>query len=425
MTAQGQPARSTTAADVPRRNWAGNVRYAARAFHRPTSVDELRRLVAGSTRIRAVGSGHSFNRFGDTDGDLVTLAGLPPVVDLDRERGQVTVTGAMRYGDLARHLHTQGYALANLASLPHISVAGAVATATHGSGQTHGNLASAVAGLELVTADGDLLRVDRDTDAFAGMVVGLGALGLVTRVTLDVVPTFELRQYVRLDLDREALNEALGSAYSVSVFTDFRSPRLREVWRKQLADQPPPPADWLGTTAADAPRHPVLGMPAENCTPQLGEPGPWHERLPHFKLGFTPSSGDELQSEYHVPRTAAADALAALDGVAHLIAPVLLVSELRTVAADELWLSPNHQRDSFVLHFTWVADTAAVLPVVAEVEERLAPFAPRPHWGKVFVTDPEELAARYPRYADFAALLRHLDPTGTFRTELLDRYLPR
>ncbi|MGC4863997.1 FAD-binding protein [Micromonospora sp. DT53] len=423
MTAQGSHAAPTT--DVPRRNWAGNVRYAAKAFHRPTSVDELRRLVAGSSRIRAVGSGHSFNRLGDTDGDLVSLAGLPPVVEVDPERGQVTVSGALRYGDVARQLHTQGYALANLASLPHISVAGAVATATHGSGQTHGNLASAVAGLELVTADGDLLRVDRDTDGFAGMVVGLGALGVVTRVTLDVVPTFALRQYVRLDLDRAALDEALGSAYSVSVFTDFRTPRLREVWRKQLADQPPPPADWLGTTAADQPRHPVLGMPAENCTPQLGEPGPWHERLPHFKLGFTPSSGDELQSEYHVARTSAADALAALDDVADLIAPVLLVSELRTVAADELWLSPNYRRDSFVLHFTWVDDTAAVLPVVAAVEERLAPFAPRPHWGKVFVTDPAELSTRYPRHADFAALLTDLDPKGTFRTDLLDRYFPR
>ncbi|MEV1316448.1 FAD-binding protein [Micromonospora arborensis] len=427
MIVQGQNDTSATATDVPRRNWAGNVRYAARAFHRPASTDELRRLVAGSTRIRAVGSGHSFNRFGDTDGDLVTLAGLPQAVDVDHERRQVTVSGAMRYGDVARQLHTQGYALANLASLPHISVAGATATATHGSGQTHGNLATAVAGLELVTADGDLLRVDRDADGdtFAGMVVGLGALGLVTRVTLDVVPAFELRQYVSLDLDREALDEALGSAYSVSVFTDWRTPRLREVWRKQVADQAPPPADWLGTTAADAPRHPVLGMPPENCTPQLGEPGPWHERLPHFKLGFTPSSGDELQSEYHVPRTAAADALAALDDVAHLIAPVLLVCELRTVAADELWLSPNHQRDSFVVHFTWIDDTAAVLPVVAAVEERLAPFAPRPHWGKVFVTDPAELATRYPRYADFAAQLTHLDPTGKFRTDLLDRYFPR
>ncbi|MFG1838036.1 FAD-binding protein [Micromonospora sp. NPDC049175] len=427
MIAHGQHDTPTTAADVPRRNWAGNVRYAARAFHRPTSTDDLRRLVAGSTRIRAVGSGHSFNRLGDTDGDLVTLAGLPPVVEVDRERGQVTVSGAIRYGDLARHLHTQGYALANLASLPHISVAGAVATATHGSGQAHGNLATAVAGLELVTAAGDLLRVDRETDAdtFAGMVVGLGALGLATRVTLDVVPAFELRQYVSLDLDREALDEALGSAYSVSVFTDWRTPRLREVWRKQAVDQPPPSADWLGTTAADQPRHPVLGMPPENCTPQLGEPGPWHERLPHFKLGFTPSGGEELQSEYHVPRTAAADVLATLDEVAHLIAPVLLVCELRTVAADELWLSPNYRRDSFVVHFTWIDDTAAVLPVVAAVEARLAPFAPRPHWGKVFVTDPAELADRYPRHADFAALLPRLDPTGKFRTAPLDHHFPR
>ncbi|MEV4657865.1 FAD-binding protein [Micromonospora sp. NPDC049301] len=412
---------------MPRRNWAGNVRYAARAFHRPTSTDELRRLVAGSARIRAVGSGHSFNRIGDTTGDLVTLAGLPPAIDVDVERSRVTVTGALRYGDVARQLHTQGYALANLASLPHISVAGAVATATHGSGQTHGNLATSVAALELVTADGDLLHVDRDTDGdtFAGMVVGLGALGLVTRVTLDVVPAFEVRQYVRLDLPREALDEALGSAYSVSVFTDWRTPRLREVWRKQRAEQPPPPADWLGTTAADEPRHPVLGMPAENCTVQLGVPGPWHERLPHFKLGFTPSSGDELQSEYHLPRAAAAQALAALDDVAHLIAPVLLVCELRTVTADELWLSPNHHRDTLAVHFTWIGDPVAVAPVLAAVEERLAPFAPRPHWGKVFAADPAALAARYPRYADFAALLTRLDPTGKFRTDELDHYFPR
>ncbi|MET8282602.1 FAD-binding protein [Micromonospora sp. NPDC005174] len=425
MTTPGPNATSTAAPEVPRRNWAGNVRYAARAFHRPTSLDELRRLVAGSRRVRALGTGHSFNRLGDTDGDLVSLAGLPESVAVDRERAQVTVSGAMRYGDLARHLHTQGYALANMASLPHISVAGAVATATHGSGPTHGNLASAVAGLELVTADGDLLRIDRDTDTFAGMVVGLGALGLVTRVTLDLVPTFELRQYVRLDLDPDALDEAFDSAYSVSVFTDWRTPQLREVWRKQFADQPPPEADWLGTTAADQPRHPVLGMPPENCTPQLGEPGPWHERLPHFKLGFTPSSGDELQSEYHLPRSAAADALAALADVAHLIAPVLHVCELRTVAADELWLSPNYQRDSFVVHFTWIADTDAVLPVLAAVEERLARFAPRPHWGKVFVTDPTELAARYPRHADFTALLTNLDPKAKFHTNQLDHYFPR
>jgi xylitol oxidase len=407
------------------RNWAGNIRYAARRRYAPTTVDELRRLVAGSDRIRAAGTGHSFNRLGDTTGDLVSLAGLPPTVDLDPERGTVTVAAGLRYGDVATALHARGYALAALASLPHISVAGAVATGTHGSGDATGNLATAVAGLELVTADGDLLTVDRSADRFAGMVVSLGALGLVTRVTLDVLPTFDVRQYVRLDLDRADLDAAFASAYSVSGFTDWRSRRINQVWRKQRADAPPPPAEWLGTVAADTPRHPVPGMPAQNCTAQLGEPGPWHERLPHFRLGFTPSSGDELQSEYHLARAVAAEALAALDPMADRIAAVLQVSELRTVAADELWLSPNQGRDSLAVHFTWIGDEDAVAPVVAEVEQRLTPYAPRPHWGKVFGLEPAAVAAAYPRHGDFLALLRDLDPAGKFRTAELDRYFPR
>ncbi|MFF5171793.1 FAD-binding protein [Micromonospora sp. NPDC000089] len=409
-----------------RRNWAGNVSYAARAVHRPTSLDELRKLVAGAERARALGTGHSFNRLGDTTGDLISLAGLPPTVEVDRERGTVTVAAGLRYGDLATRLHADGLALANLASLPHISVAGAVSTGTHGSGPGNRNLAAAVAGLELVTAGGDLLTVDRADSRFAGMVVSLGALGVVTRVTLDVLPTFTISQYVRRDLPRDALDVALDSAYSVSGFTTWRSPAtIDRVWRKQYADQPPPADDWLGTVPADVPEHPVPGMDPVHCTPQLGEPGPWHERLPHFRLGFTPSSGDELQSEYHLPRWAAADALAALDPIADRIAAVLQISELRTVAADELWLSPNQGRDTLAVHFTWIADAAQVLPVVAEVERRLMPFTPRPHWGKVHTVEPAALAATYPRYADFVALLTELDPTGTFRTEQLDRYFPR
>ncbi|MFI2647432.1 FAD-binding protein [Micromonospora fulviviridis] len=403
-------------------NWAGNVTWSARARHRPSTLDELRRLVAGADRVRAVGTGHSFNRLGDTAGVQVSVAGLPPTIVLDRDRGTVTVAAGLRYGDLATALHAEGYAVANLASLPHISVAGAVATATHGSGPAHGNLATAVAALELVTADGDLLTVDRADPRFAGLVVHLGALGVVARLTLDVVPAFEVRQYVRLGLPRAALDDALGAAYSVSVFTGWRSPRFDQVWLKQRADQPPPPADWLDTWTADTPRHPVPGMPAQNCTEQLGVPGPWHERLPHFRLGFTPSSGDELQSEWHLARSDGAAALAALDPAAERIAAVLQVCELRTVAADGLWLSPNHERDSLAVHFTWVGDPAAVAPVLDEVEERLAPFAPRPHWGKLFTRDP---AAAYPRHDDFRALLREFDPAGKFRTALLDRYFPR
>lgn len=412
--------------DPPRHNWAGNVRYRARRFHRPTTLDELRRLVADSTRLRAVGSGHSFNTLGDTEGDLVTLTGLPSTFRLDRERGTVTVAAGLRYGDVATRLHTHGYALPNLASLPHISVAGSIATGTHGSGTGNGNLATAVSGLTIVTADGDLLHVDRDTTPdFAGMVVSLGALGVVTEVTLDVVQTFEVRQYVHLDLPREALDEALGSAYSVSVFTDWRTPRLGQVWRKQLAADPPPPPDWLGTTAARTPQHPVPGMPPQSCTVQFGAPGPWHERLPHFRLGFNPSNGEELQSELHLPRRAVADALHALDPIADRIAAVVQICEVRTIAADRLWLSPQYGRDTVALHFTWIADPAAVTPVVAEVEQRLALFAPRPHWGKVFTVDPATLATAYPRWHDFLALRARLDPGGVFDTPDLDRYLPR
>ncbi|SBT65038.1 xylitol oxidase [Micromonospora sediminicola] len=403
-------------------NWAGNVRWSARDRHRPTSVDEVRRLVAGADRARAVGTGHSFNRLGDTAGTQITLAGLPPSVALDPDRRTVTVAAGVRYGDLATALHNQGYALRNLASLPHISVAGSVATATHGSGPANGNLATAVAALELVTADGDLLTVDRTEPRFAGLVVNLGALGVVTRLTLDVVPTFAVRQFVRLGLPRAALDEALDAAYSVSVFTGWRSDRFDQVWIKQDADQAPPPADWLDTVAADTPRHPVPGMSPEHCTAQLGEAGPWHERLPHFRLGFTPSSGDELQSEWHVARADAAAALAALDPVAERIAAVLQVCELRTVAADELWLSPNFRRDTLAVHFTWVGDPVAVALVLAEVEQRLAPFAPRPHWGKLFERDP---AAAYPRHGDFRALLREFDPDGKFRTPEMDVYFPR
>ncbi|MFE0589177.1 FAD-binding protein [Micromonospora echinospora] len=410
---------------VPTRNWAGNVTWSAARRHRPTTVDELRELVAASRRIRAVGSRHSFNRLADTTGDLVAVDGLPPTVEIDPVRGTATVAAGLRYGEVAARLHEQGYALPNMASLPHISVAGAVATATHGSGERHGNLATSVVALELVTADGDLVRVDATDARFPGLVVGLGAYGVVVRLTLALVPTFEIRQYVHLDLPREAMDEALASAYSVSLFTDWRGTGFDQVWRKQVADQEPPPTRWLGATAADTPRHPVPGLPGDPCTVQLGVPGPWHERLPHFRPGFTPSSGQELQSEYHVPRTAAAEALAALDGVRDRIAAVVQICELRTVAADRLWLSPQYDRDTLSIHFTWIADAGAVAPVVAAVEERLAPFAPRPHWGKVFDLPPAAVAAAYPRFADAVAAMVAADPTGTFRNDLLDRYLPR
>lgn len=412
-------------------NWAGNVTFRAARHHRPTSLDELQVLVAGSDRLRVLGTGHSFNRIADTTGDLVSVGDLPTTCEVDDHRRTVTVAGGMRYGEVVGPLHQQGWALHNLGSLPHISVAGAVATGTHGSGAGNGNLASAVRALEMVTADGEIVSLDRDRDAetFAGCVVALGALGVVTRLTLDVVPAYRMRQYVYDDLPIDALaghlDEVLSGAYSVSIFTDWREPVRGQVWLKRLdTDAGEPPGRWLGARLADGPRHPVRGMPTRSCTPQLGDPGPWHERLPHFRLEFTPSSGEELQSEYFVARGDALGALHAVAALRHRVAPVLQIAEIRAVAADDLWLSPAYRQDSVALHFTWIADEEAVAPVVAAVEDALALFGARPHWGKVFGTPPGVVAGRYERFADFAALARRLDPSGKLRNDMVEAYVP-
>nr|MDT0662196.1 FAD-binding protein [Micromonospora sp. DSM 115978] len=414
-------------------NWAGNVTFGAGRVHRPETVDELRKLVAGVPKLRTLGTGHSFNRLADTTGDLVSVTALPRQVHIDPAGPLVTVPAGLRYGDLVARLHEAGWALPNLASLPHISVAGACATGTHGSGERNGGLATSVSALRLVTAEGDLVTLDRrtDPDRFPGAVVALGALGVVVDLTLDLVPAFDIRQYVYQDLPREHLDahhaEILGAGHSVSLFTDWTGPRFNQVWVKRRVDDPGPwrpEPRWYGATLADRPLHPVPGMSAENCTGQLGEPGPWYARLPHFKLEFTPSSGEELQSEYLLHRASLSEALDAVDRVRHLVAPALQISEIRTIAADDLWLSPSYGRDSVAIHFTWVKDPDAVAPALAAVEEGLAPLAARPHWGKLFGVPPADLAARYPRHGDFVELARHFDPAGKFRNDLLDRYFP-
>ena len=415
-----------------RTNWAGNVRFGAAGFHRPGSLAELQRLVAGRPRVHALGTGHSFNEIADTPGEQVSVAGLPPLIEIDSDRHTVTVSGGLRYGELAATLDRAGRALRNLGSLPHISVAGSCATGTHGSGDGNGVLATSVSALEMITADGDLVTVSQDTDPgrFPGAVVALGALGIVTRLTLRTVPSFGVRQYVYEDLPRDQVTAHLGeifaSAYSVSLFTDWRDPVFRQAWLKRRADAPGSAEagpQWMGGRLADGPRNPVPGMSAANCTEQLGVPGPWYERLPHFRLEFTPSAGDELQSEYLLPRGQAAAALDALGPVASQLAAVLQIAEIRTVAADDLWLSPCYQRDTVAFHFTWVNDWPAVAPVLARVEERLAPFAPRAHWGKLFTTSPVTVRDGYPRMDDFRALVRDFDPAGKFRNDLLDRYI--
>jgi alditol oxidase len=405
-------------------NWAGTHAYRAARIHRPSTVDEVREIVAAAPRVRVLGSRHSFSDVGDSD-ELVALDGLAADVIVDRAVGTVSVSAGVKHGELAVALNAEGLALHNLASLPHISIGGAVATATHGSGERNGNLATAVAGLELVTSSGELIAARRGDPDFDGLVVGLGALGAVTRVTVDVEPAYEVRQRVFEGLSWEALLEHFDAiaagGYSVSVFTSWDD-AVEMVWVKsRLTEAAEDVRDELfGAIAATVDRHPIIGLDPVNCTPQLGVAGPWSDRLPHFRMGFTPSHGEEIQSEYFVARRHAVGAIAAIRELAPVVRPVLQVSELRTIAADRLWMSPQYQQDTMAIHFTWRREPEAVLRVLADVEAALRPFGARPHWGKVFVARAADLAPLYERLPDFVALMERFDPRGAFRNPWLE-----
>lgn len=413
---------------VTERNWAGNYGYQAPRFAHPESLVELQDLVAGAAKVSALGSRHSFNDIADTSGTLVVLDELDTGISVDTQNMTVTVGGGTRYGTLAAELQRRGFALHNLASLPHISVAGAVATATHGSGDGNGNLATAVAALELVTADGTVITARRGDAGFAGMVVGLGALGIVSRLTLDIEPSFDVAQTVfeGLDWDQvlEDFDALTSSAYSVSLFTDWSGSTVGQAWLKNRTDQAVLPGalpEFFSGAPATQARHPLPGVSGSNCTQQLGVPGAWSDRLAHFRMEFTPSKGDELQSEYLIPREHAVEALRVMRGLSEMVTPLLLIGEVRTIAADQLWLSPNYGRDGIGLHFTWRQDEPAVKAILPLLEAKLARFGPRPHWGKLFHGDAASLAPLYPRFADFTALAGRLDPAGKFRNAFLDR----
>ncbi len=405
-------------------NWAGNITYAAAQVARPGSVEELQELVSRSPRIRALGSGHTFTELPDSEGVLVSLSGIPfdPVVD--DAAPTLTVGAGARYGDLPAILEPAGWALGNLASLPHISVVGAVATGTHGSGVRNPSMAAAVAGLQIVGPDGSVREVRRGDADFDGSVVALGALGIVARVTLDIEPTYAVRQDVLEELAFSALTEQFdelaGTAYSVSFFTGWVGETVDQVWVKsrELDRAPSMP----GARPATGTRH-MLGGDVRAVTEQGGVPGPWLDRLAHFRLAFTPSNGAELQSEYLMPRRHAAAAIQAMRAVGPQLAPVLMVSEIRTVAADSLWLSPSEGEDALAFHFTWRSDTPGVYAVLPVIEAALEPFGARPHWGKCFTTPGSRLAGLYPHWADFAELRGRVDATGKFGNRFLTTLL--
>jgi len=420
------------AQDQPLVNWAGNYRYGTQRVTSLSSVSEVQDFVRKHERFKVLGTRHCFNGIADSVDKFLSLREMKDIA-LDGAARKVTIGSGLSYGQLSPYLDRQGFALHNLASLPHISVAGACATATHGSGPKNGNLSTSVSGLEVVSANGDLLTFARDKDpgAFHAAVVHLGAIGVVTRVTLDLQPTFTMRQDVYLDLPmahaREHFDEIVSAGYSVSLFTDWQKGRINEVWVKRRIETGgaslTASKDFYGARPATTNVHPIVELSAENCTEQMGVPGPWYERLPHFRMGFTPSSGKELQSEYFVPRRNAVDAIAAVERLRDQVSPHLMISELRTIEADELWMSPCYKRPSLAIHFTWKQDWEAVRQVLPMIERELAPFEVRPHWGKLFAIPSAQLQQRYEKCAEFKRFVAQCDPQGKFRNAFLNTTL--
>ena len=408
-------------------NWAGNAAYGAEAILEPRTVEELQGMVAGWSRVHALGTRHSFTDIADTPGALISLGRMDPDIRIDPAAMTAGVSAGTRYGVLIRELQAQGFALHNTGSLPHISVAGATATGTHGSGDGNGILSTAISAVDLVRADGSLVTVDRSSDDLSALAVGLGAFGILTRITLDIEPTYVVRQDVYRQAPWETvldqLDEVMASAYSVSLLADFASPTVMQVWLKTRLDSGEHPkvaptlfgATWYDDSEELAP---------ENVNQRASVPGPWSDRIPHFRLEGQPSNGgDELQSEYYVGREHGVQALEALRALGAQISPHLLIAEIRTAAADSLWLSPAYERDVLCVGFTWakhIPEVAALLPVI---EEALAPFEPRPHWGKLFHLGADVIGPRFPRLPDFLAVRRRYDPEQKFWSPFLERTL--
>jgi len=410
------------------KNWAGNLEYSTDRLYSANSLEEVRSYVKKQNKLKVLGTRHCFNNIADSTDNFLSLKSMDKVVALEPEARTVTVDAGMTYGQLCPLLHSKGFALHNLASLPHISIAGACSTATHGSGEKNGNLATAVSALEIVTAAGEVVKLSRhrDGEAFLGAAVGLGALGVIAKVTLDIQPTYMVRQYVYENLPlgevKDHFDAIESSAYSVSLFTDWRNQLVSEVWIKSRDEEGQAfdaTTEFFGAKRATKNLHPIAELSAENCTEQMGVPGPWYERLPHFRMGFTPSAGKELQSEYFVPRQHAVEAILAVERLRDQVSPHLMISEIRTIAADNLWLSPCYEQPCVSIHFTWKQDWPAVRKLLPVIEKELAPFKARPHWGKVFTTSPAELKSIYQKLPDFIQLSKKYDAQGKFRNEFL------
>ena len=405
------------------KNWAGNIKFQDSKTIAPKSIAEIQNIVRKNPKVKARGTAHCFNTIADTKHLALLLDQMPKEIIINKEKKSVTVSAGLKYGEVAEELHKNGWALHNLASLPHISIAGAIATGTHGSGSNNGILATAVKSFDVVLADGSFRNINSsDGDLFYGGVIGLGLIGIVVRVELEIQPTFNLGQNVYLEMSRNNFRnnfeEIMNSGYSVSYVTTWQQAVDGEVWVKFLEGSNPP-KELFGSKPATEKLHLLKNHSAEPCNDQLGIIGPWHLRLPHFKMEFTPSSGTELQSEFFVNKAQASSVLLALEAIADQISIPLMGSEIRTIASDNFWMSPQYKSDDVGLHFTW-KQVPETFEAVKAIEEVLAAFHYRPHLGKIYSATPAYISSVFPKFKNFQQLITEIDPKNKFGNEMTD-----
>ncbi len=424
-------AENETSEDMNIRNWAGNITYSTGNLSQPATLDDIRERVRSEAHLRGLGTRHCFNTIADSSYHLLSQEKRQALIEINPAKARVLVEAGARYGDFCRLIDKEGFALKNLASLPHISAAGASGTSTHGSGVNNGSLATEIAGFELVKANGEVVQISREKDPeiLRGMAVHLGCFGIISRVSLDLVPAYEVEQRVYRNLPMAALEthfeEIMSAGYSVSLFTDWQNKNINQIWIKSLTDEQGIVKDpeFFGARLADRDMHPIDTEPAENCTPQMGLAGPWYERLPHFKMDFMPSKGDELQAEFFIPFEHAWKAISTLEKMHTDIAPHLFITEIRSIAADDIWMSPFYRQKSVAIHFTLKQHKEVYSQLLPKIEAALQPFHVKPHWGKLFTMPPKTLQSRYSKLNDFKELVAGFDPQGKFRNEFIEKNL--
>jgi len=410
------------------KNWAGNLTFSAKEYIEIDSISKLQSIVSKASGVKVLATGHSFNDIADTNQTQISIKNLSNKIEIDSIKKVVLVPAGMQYADVCRYLETKGWALFNTASLGEITVAGAMLTGTHGSGSNNPVLSDCVEGIEMVLESGEIFNISReDSDEFFGFVISLGALGVFTKLKLKIVESFSIKQFVYENIGIQSISEnfddVFDKSYSVSYFSNWKKNSTGQIWMKFLDNNnfPQLPSVWLDGNIANANQHPVKVNDPSPCTDQMGVSGKWLYRLPHFKLDSSPASGDEVQTEYLVDRAYVSHYIDELSNIGDEIAARVYATEIRTIKADDLWLSGAHGRQTVGFHFTW-KKSDSLQTFLPKIEEILGNHNGRPHWGKLFSTPRENLIGRYPKYSNFEDLLKKYDPNKKFRNSFINRY---